>query len=190
MKKIFALIAVVLIAVMSCPSVFAAGLNASEQSVLSNMRTPANMKGNSVYVPSSYINQAEARFNTMDMTADQASRINGLINAGRAFLESTGKKSMKELTSAQLSTIMGYASQAAAVLDVKVPAGADTQNLKIINSAGEVIIDDDGNVIKATGAEAEFDFMPVMIAALTTLLVFCTAGVIVRKKALQYEKEQ
>ena len=190
MKKVIALLAVVLIAALSCTSVFAAGLNSSEQSVLSNMRTPANMKGNSVYVPSSYINQAEARFNTMDMTADQASRINGLINSGRAFLESTGKKSMKELTSSELNTIMGYASQAAAVLDVKVPAGANTDNMKIINSAGEVIIDDDGNVIKATGAEADLDLMPVMVSALATLLVLCAAGVIVRKKALQYEKEQ
>ena len=188
MKKVIALLAVSLITVLSCTPVFAAGLNSSEQSVLSNMRTPANMKGNSVYVPSSYINQAEARFNTIDMTEDQANRINGIINRGRAFLEKTGKESIKKLTSSQLSTLMGYASQAAAVLDVKIPAGADTENLKIINSAGEVIIDDDGNVIKATGAEAEPDLMPVVISVLATLLVLCSAGVIVRKRALQYEK--
>lgn len=188
MKKVITLLAVVLIAVLSCTSVFAAGLNSNEQSVLSNMRTPANMKGNSIYVPSSYINQAEARFNTIDMTADQASKINSLINQGRSFLEGTGKESIKKLSSSQLNTLMGYASQAAAVLDVKVPAGADTENLKIINSAGEVLIDDDGNVIKATGAEAEPDLMPVMVSVAATLLVLCMAGVIVRKKALQYEK--
>ncbi len=188
MKKVIALLAVVLIAVLSCTSVFAAGLNSSEQSVLSNMRTPANMKGNSVYVPSSYINQAEARFNTIDMTSDQASKINGLINQGRSFLQSTGKDSIKKLTSSQLNTLMGYASQAAAVLDVKVPAGADTENLKIINSAGEVIIDDDGNVIKATGAQPEFNLVPFMVSVAATLLVLCAAGVIVRRKALQYEK--
>lgn len=190
MKKVIALLAVVLIAALSCTSVFAAGLNSSEQSVLNNLRTPANMKGNTVYVPSSYINQAEARFNTMDMTADQASQINGIINSGRAFLEGTGKKSIKELSSSQLNTLMGYASRAAAVLDVTVPAGADTDNLKIINGSGEVLIDDDGNIIKATGAEAEFDLMPVILCALSTLLVLSAAGVIVRKKALQYEKAE
>ncbi len=67
MKKLVSAVSVILIIFASFITAFAAGINANEQSVLAQMRTPANMNGNMVYVPSSYVNQAEAHFNTIDM---------------------------------------------------------------------------------------------------------------------------
>lgn len=181
MKKIVAIIAAVAIVAFSTVTAFAAGLNASEQSVLSNMRSPANMKGNSVYVPASYINQAESYFNTIDMTADQAGRINGLISQGRSFLEGTGKSSVSELTSAEKQTLLGYASAAAGVLKMSAAAGSDKSKVKIITKSGSVVVDDSGNVIKATGTESQL-LSIVLISVLGGLFVLSSYGLIKGKR--------
>lgn len=181
MKKIVAIIAAVAIVAFSTVTAFAAGLNASEQSVLSNMRSPANMKGNSVYVPASYINQAESYFNTIDMTADQAGRINGLISQGRSFLEGTGKASVSELTSAEKQTLLGYASAAAGVLKMSAAAGSDKSKVKIISKSGSVVVDDSGNVIKATGTESQL-LSIVLISVLGGLFVLSSYGLIKGKR--------
>ncbi|MCH5304012.1 MAG: hypothetical protein J1E41_04035 [Ruminococcus sp.] len=188
MKKLLAIVISSLIVCLSCVCVFAAGINSSEASVLSSMRTPANMKGNNVYVPSSYINQAEAYFNTIDMTQAQASKINGIISQGRSFLEKTGKSSLKELTASERQTLIGYASSAAAVLNLSAAAGSDNTGVKVITKNGDVIVDDSGSVIKTTGAQhsvAPF----VAISVLAVMFSFAGAGVIYsRKKSFVYEE--
>ncbi len=188
MKKFFAVCAAVAIAAISCMPAFAAGLNSAEQSVLASMRTPANMNGNSVYVPASYINQAEAHFNTIDMTDAQASEINGIIATGRSFLESTGKSSVSQLTSAEFSTIAGYASAAAAVLDMSVPVGTgDDGKVKIVNKNGEVVIDESNNIIKPTGSE--LDLTPVLALSVTAgIMLTASAAGVLAKKALKNEE--
>ncbi len=182
MKKIIALIAVVALAALSCIPAFAAGINSAEQSVLNNMRTPSNMNGNAVYVPDSYINQAEANFNTIDMTQAQADEINGYINAGRSYLESTKRSSYGELSADEVKTFLGYARAAAGVLDLSAGAGSDlTKGVKIINKSGDVVIDESGNVVKATGAGDEA--VPMTVIAVTgTLLAVSCAGVLLSKR--------
>ena len=182
MKRFIAVIAAAAIVVFSTLTAFAAGLNASEQSVLSNMRTPANMKGNSVYVPSSYINQAEAYFNTIDMTSDQASRINGIIGQGRSFLEGTGKASVGELTSSQKQTLLGYASAAAGVLKMSAAAGSDTSKVKIISKNGSVVVDDSGNVIKATGSESHL--ISIVLISVLGVLFALSSYVLLKGKRM------
>lgn len=188
MKRVISVLTAVLIIALSTVAVSAAGLNSGEQSVLSNMRTPANMKGNSVYVPAAYINQAEAYFNTIDMTSDQASRINGIIGQGRSFLEGTGKSGVSELSSSEKQTLLGYASAAAGVLKMSAAAGSDSTKVKIISKSGDTIVDDSGSVIKATGADS---YLPSVIILSVTgaLLILSSAGVILlRKKSYGYEK--
>ncbi len=188
MKKLFSIIISALIVCLSCAGAFAAGINSSESSVLSSMRTPANMKGNSVYVPSSYINQAEAYFNTIDMTSAQAGKINGIISQGRSFLQSTGKSSLKELSASERKTLMGYASSAAAVLNLSAAAGSDAEDIKVISKDGEVIVDDSGNIIKTTGAQQSVAPY-VAVSVFAVLLSFAGAGVIYsRKKSFVYEE--
>ena len=188
MKKLCAVLLAVFLVIISCCSAFAAGINAAEQSVLSNMRTPANMNGNKIYVPTAYINQAEAHFNTIDMTQQQADKINGLINAGRSFLEGTGKSNIKELSPSERKTLLSYASQAAAVLKLTAVAGSDETRIKITTKDGTIIVDESNNIIKTTG----FSPLTVPIAAASfifVVLILAAAGLLSQKKReLENEK--
>lgn len=181
MKKLVSAVSVILIIFASFITAFAAGINANEQSVLAQMRTPANMNGNMVYVPSSYVNQAEAHFNTIDMTSAQAGKINSLISQGRSFLEGTGKSSFDKLTGSEKKTLANYASQAAAVLNLSAAAGSDGSQVKVIDKSGNVIIDDSGMVIKTTGAENRDFSVPIMIGFAAVTAVCCTLLIISKK---------
>lgn len=188
MKKLIAFAAIALIVCFSCVNAFAAGINSAEASVLSNMRAPANMKGNKVYVPASYINQAESYFNTIDMTSAQSGKINSIINQGRSFLQSTGKSSIKELSASERKTLMNYASAAAKVLNMSAAAGSDGKNVKIITKNGTTVVDDSTRVIKPTGAQGSV-IPAVAISVLALALTGCAAGIIISgKKELVYEK--
>jgi hypothetical protein len=139
------------------------------------------MKGNSVYVPASYINQAESYFNTIDMTADQASRINGIISQGRSFLQGTGKASISELSAEEKQTLLNYASAAAGVLKMSAAAGSDASKVKIISKSGDTVVDDSGNVIKATGSEFQV-LSFIIISVLGVLFVVSSIGLIKGKR--------
>lgn len=181
MKKLSAILISLLLVLISCSTFFAAGINAPEQSVLSNMRTPADMNGNKIYVPTAYINQAEAHFNTIDMTQQQADKINGIISAGRSFLENTGKSTIKELSSSQKRTLLSYASQAAAVLDLTAVAGSDETRIKITTKDGTVIVDESNHIIKTTGPSSVA--IPAAAgSALFVVLVLASATLIILKK--------
>ncbi len=181
MKRFSAFLLALFMVAILCTTVFAAGINSAEQSVLQNMRTPANMKGNMVYVPVAYINQAEAHFNTIDMTSEQADKINGIINEGRSFLENTGKGSIKDLSASQKRTLLAYASAAADVLKLTAAAFSDDTRIKITTKDGAVVMDESDNIIKTTG----FSSIAVPITMGVSLLITFAAasiGVIIIKK--------
>lgn len=152
------------------------------------MRTPANMKGNKIYVPAAYINQAEAHFNTIDMTQQQADKINGIISAGRAFLENTGKAKIKDLTSEEKQTMLSYASQAAAVLNLTAVAGSDETRIKITTKDGTVIVDESNHIIKTTGSSSPA--LPITVCSFVFVaLIASSAGlIIIKKRELRNEK--
>ncbi len=176
MKKVFCILTSIVLVVISCVAVSAAGINSNEQGVLNQMNIPANMQGNKVYVPAAYVNQAETYFNTIDMTAEQASEINSLISQGRSFLESTGKKSVGELTGAEKKKLLQYASAAAGVLQLTVVGGSDATRVKVISKGGEVIIDDSGSVIKTTG-QTSSDFISAFDVFVITAVVFTVISI-------------
>ncbi len=193
MKKILCVLTTVVLVAFSCVAVSAAGINANEQSVLNQMNTPANMQGNMVYVPASYVNQAETHFNTIDMTSEQASEINSLISQGRSFLESTGKKSVGELTGAEKKKLIQYASAAAGVLNLTAVGGSDATRVKVIGKDGEVIIDDSGSVIKTTGKSSPdfvltFDVFLITVGVLT--LVSISGITMIRSRSLVKNEEK
>lgn len=188
MKRFSAILIALLVVIISCSTAFAAGINAAEQSVLQNMRTPANMNGNNVYVPASYINQAEAHFNTLDMTTQQADSINSIINECRSFLEGTGKSSVKDLTASQKRKLLAYASAAANVLQLTAAAFSDGTRIKITTKDGEVVVDESQNIIKTTG----FSSLALPIATVTLLSFVLVSSVIgtilIKKRELTNEK--
>lgn len=189
MKKLLTVFIAVSFALLFSVQAFAAGINTAEQSVLANMRTPADLNGKKVYVPDAYVNQAEAHFNTIDMTEEQADAINSNINAGRAFLEGTGKSSIKELSSSEKQTLLSYASAAAKVLDLVTPAGVDGDRVKIITADGDIVMDETEDIIKTTGfGDSSTVFISLGLGGI--LLLSSTALLItLRKRQRQYEKE-
>lgn len=193
MKKFLCVLTAIVLVAFSCVAVSAAGINANEQSVLNQMNTPANMQGNMVYVPASYVNQAETHFNTIDMTSEQASEINSLISQGRSFLESTGKKSVGELTGAEKKKLIQYASAAAGVLNLTAVGGSDASRVKVIGKDGQVIIDDSGSVIKTTG-QSSSDFVPAvdvfLITAGVLTLVSISGITMVKSRSLVKNEEK
>lgn len=189
MKRIIAFLIVLTVFCFSFTTAFAAGINANEASVLSNMRAPVNMNGNNVYIPASYINQAEANFNTIDMTSAQASKINSIIGQARAFLKGTGKSKISELSSSERQKLMNYASAAASVLKLSAAAGSNTKNVKIISKNGGVVVDDSNNVIKTTGQQ-QSPVTYITVSGLAVLFILSAAGLIISgKKASAYEKK-
>lgn len=188
MKKLIICLITIIIVCFSFTTAFAAGINSSEASVLRNMRSPADMNGNKVYVPASYINQAEANFNTIDMTPAQAGRINSIIGQARAFLKGTGKSKVSELSSSERQKLMNYASAAASVLKLSAAAGSNTKNVKIISKSGGVVVDDSNNVIKTTGQQ-ESPVVFITVSALAVLFISASSFIIISsKKASAYEK--
>ena len=148
MKKISAVIAALLIVVISAVTAFAAGINDNEQKVLDELKTSVEMQGMEMYWPRTYVNQAENYFNTIDMTADQAEQIIAVIRSGKNQLESTGAKNIAECTAEQKKELM---STLAKVMEpVNGTASFD-------NISGEV-------TLKAENGEVIFKAVPTLVA--------------------------
>ena len=96
MKKVSVILAALLLVAVSVVSAFAAGINDSEQKVLDELKTSVKMQGTDMYLPDSYVNQAENYFNTIDMTAGQADQMLAVIKDGKAQLEATGAKNIAD----------------------------------------------------------------------------------------------
>lgn len=181
MKKITSiLVALVLVAVASV-SVFAAGINSSEQAVLDELQTSVN----GMTIPTKYINQAENYFNTVDMTKEESDQIIAAIKEGKAYLESTGVTAISQLTSDQKQAMMGYANKAAGVLGLTLSyansvltlSGGNNAN----NSGSSSTAGVSGNVIKTTGADANIIGF-VVLGAVAVLFVAGGALFLVKTK--------
>ena len=77
------------------------GINDSEQAVLNELKTSVKMNGSEMVIPSEFVNQAENYFNTIDMTADESSRIVAVLKKGESFLENSGASNIADLTFAR-----------------------------------------------------------------------------------------
>ena len=148
MKKISAVIAALLIVVISAVTAFAAGINDNEQKVLDELKTSVEMQGMEMYWPRTYVNQAENYFNTIDMTADQAEQIIAVIRSGKNQLESTGAKNIAECTGEQKKELMSTLTKV--MEPVNGTASFD-------NISGEV-------TLKAENGEVIFKAVPTLVA--------------------------
>ena len=148
MKKISAVIAALLIVVISAVTAFAAGINDNEQKVLDELKTSVEMQGMEMYWPRTYVNQAENYFNTIDMTADQAEQIIAVIRSGKNQLESTGAKNIAECTAEQKKELMSTLTKV--MEPVNGTASFD-------NISGEV-------TLKAENGEVIFKAVPTLVA--------------------------
>ena len=185
MKKISVILAALLLVAVSVVSAFAAGINDSEQKVLDELKTSVKMQGTDMYLPDSYVNQAENYFNTIDMTAGQADQILAVIKDGKAQLEATGAKNIADCTKAQKQALMDTLKKVMVPLNGTASYDKSTKEVILKDEKGEVIFKavptlvakdgkasvdadgkkTDGGVIKTTGASADTTAMVVVGAA-------------------------
>ncbi|MEF2884666.1 MAG: hypothetical protein U0P28_05735, partial [Ruminococcus sp.] len=101
MKKLASIFVALLLVAVSVVSAFAADINANEKKVLDELKTSVKMQGKDMYLPDSFVNQAENYFNTIDMTAEQADEFIAVIKSGKTQLEATGAKNIADCTKTQ-----------------------------------------------------------------------------------------
>lgn len=191
MKKLSAIIVAALLVATASVSAFAAGINSAEQSVLDKLDSVSAYNTGAVDNYAELKNQAENYFNTIDMTEDQANKINSIIDEAIAFYKSTGVTRLEQMTRAQKEKMVEFAQRAAAVVGVtisydyandlltaKLPdgttAGNVTTNNNNNNTNGNTNNGGSKDVIKTTGSN--LNTFAVSGAAFSVILV-ALAGV-------------
>ena len=143
MKKTIKLISIAMlsaaVAVSASLSVSAAGINNAEQKILDELKTTVTMEGNIKTLPTSYINQAENYFNTVEITEEQANEIISKIESTKTFLTNTGAVNYATLTDAQEDEFISRCKEIAAVVGLKIAYDKATQTVTIIDADGKVI---------------------------------------------------
>ena len=137
MKKVASIFVALLLVAVSVVSAFAADINANEKKVLDELKTSVKMQGKDMYLPDSFVNQAENYFNTIDMTAEQADEIIAVIKSGKTQLEATGAKNIADCTKTQKKELFVTLGKVMAIVGGTATHAGDEITLKDKN--GEVI---------------------------------------------------
>ncbi|MDY3861133.1 MAG: hypothetical protein SOZ45_01045 [Ruminococcus sp.] len=186
MKKLCAVFTAMLVALLSCATVFAAGINSAEQSILDKLNTTVVMQGQTMRIPTAYVNQAESYFNTVDVTEDQAKEINSIIDEGKKLLEQSGASNIGTLTVAQKHQLLDYGKKVVGVINMTMYYDSSTRNLVIKDPDGNIAfcaeptLTKDGtivsnDIVKTTG----FGVNTVAAAGVAAVVVLVSAGVFV-----------
>lgn len=117
--------------------------------ILSAMRSGITVKGQTVRIPTSYINQAENYFASHKITDAQARYILAEINGAKAAIQDAGVTDLKKMDKATKNKVLAAAQAAANNVDLKLTIGSD-KNVQIADSDGSVAFTS-GNIIKTTG---------------------------------------
>lgn len=212
MKKLSTMIIAIVLVAVSAVSVFAAGINSNEQAVLDELKTSVAMKDGEMYISAEFINQAENYFNTIDMTADESKEIIAIIKEGKTFLQNTGAANIADLTFSQKQTLLSYGEKVVGVLGMTMSYDKSTQTLAIYATDGSTAFSavpaltkaasgsttggsttgsstgsttnkvGDNNVIKTTGADANFIGFVVLGAVAVALVAGGTLYLVKTKK--------
>lgn len=197
MKKMASiLVALVLVAVASV-SVFAAGINSSEQAVIDALNGAVTMKNGEMKIPAEFINSMENYFNTIEMTDEESASIIAVINEGKAFVAKTGAANIADMTVAQKTELLGYGQKAVAVLNMTMSYDKASKTLSICdpngNSAfagspnfvavnGSSSNSSDNGVIKTTGADVNVAGVATVAGVVVLLVAGCAIYFVKTKK--------
>jgi len=172
MKKIMAMVLVILVTMMTCAAVVSA---ATESDIITALKSAG--------VPASYIASAESYLAKSDvvLTAAQSDAI--IVDINDAVAIAAGQKSYSKLTGDQKSKIAAEITDAAKILGMTT-SYSSTAGLSIIDSTGKVLITvNTEDAVKQTG----FDYTIVIVG----LALIGTAGVsaVVIRKVTRREKK-
>ena len=191
MKKLSAILVGLFLVATTAVTAFAAGINANEQAVLDELNKSVTMGGVEMVIPESFVNQAESYFNTIELTEAQSKTIVAAINEGIDFLSKSNASNISKLTYAQKKELLAIGRKAADVVELTMSYDNANRELIIKTAAGEVVFAEfpelvakggsstpskpgsdagNNNVIKPTGAEANFGGF-VAVGAVAFVLV-------------------
>ncbi|MEE1219695.1 MAG: hypothetical protein U0L20_07215 [Ruminococcus sp.] len=193
MKKLSAILVALLLVATTAVTAFAAGINANEQAVLDELGKTVTMSGTEMVMPESFVNQAESYFNTVDLTEAQSKTIVAAIGEGMDFLSNSKAANISKLTYAQKKELLAIGQKAADAIDATLSYDNAKRVLIIKTATGEITFSafpelsakggsstpskpgsnaDNNNVIKPTGAEANF----AGFATVGTVAIVLVAG--------------
>jgi hypothetical protein len=138
MKKFTAILCALVLVAMTAVTAFAAGINDSEQAVIDALGKEITMKNGSMVIPSDFVNQAENYFNTIEMTADESSKIIALLEETGKYMTSTGAENIGDMTTAQKKELLSYGQKIVGVLDMTMTYDQSSKILYIYAPDGKV----------------------------------------------------
>lgn len=194
MKKITSILVALLLVAVASVSVFAAGINSSEQAVIDYLKGTITMKNGEMKIPDEFINSMENYFNTIEMTDDESASIIEVLKEGKTFVSNTGAANIADMSTAQKKDLLELGKKVVAVIDMTMSYDKASKTLYIYDPAGNVVfsgvptfvaVDGSNNansgVIKTTGADVNVAGIAT-VAGVAVLLVAAGAVYFVKVK--------
>lgn len=194
MKKISSIFVTVVLVAFSAVSVFAAGINVNEKTIIDALNTPIAMAKGNMKIPSEFINQAENYFNTIEITEEESKAIIANLEEMGRFMTGTGAENITDMTYAQKQELLAHGRKVVGVIGLTMEYNMAERLLIIYDPNNNIIFSDcpvlepinsgsssntsnntDNGVIKATGAQADFSGFAAVGAV---AVIFVVAGAV------------
>jgi|GEM_PF-6109353 hypothetical protein len=181
MKKFVACVLAGITAVMMlCTTVSAeGGLNTYEEALINELsQSVVNADGVSVFIPTSYVNQAKNYFiSSVDMTKEQYEEISAILKDGIAIVKAGSGLNIAKYSYSDKAALLKCGQEMVAVIGMTLTY--DGSNVVIVDPNGKVAFSD-SPVLKTTG-----NVVPSAVPAAAigvALFALAAAGVVVTKK--------
>ncbi len=182
-KKILSLLISLLLlgVILVTPALAVGEINTYEQSILTKLEIKITVEKSNVIIPKNYINQAKAYFMTVDVSEEEAAKINAIIDEGISVTTAALKKvskngkvvtNMKDFVYADKAKILQLGKDACAVIGLTLTYNPSNNTVVITeNSSGKTVFDA-APILKITGGNGSFIFIYISLAVLATALIF------------------
>lgn len=181
MKKwVAAVLAGITAVMMLCVNVSAeSGLNSYEEALINDLsQSVVNADGVSVFIPTSYVNQAKNYFiSSVDMTKDQYEQITAILQRGIAIVKAGSGLNIANYSYADKVAMLKCGQEMVAVIGMTLTY--DGTNVVIVDPNGKLAFSA-APVLKTTG-----NVVPSVVPAAAigvALIGLMAAGVVVTKK--------
>lgn len=144
----------------------ATGLNAQEQSILTQLKSGVTVNGTTYNVPAEYINQAEAEFmkDGVDIAGDQAGTILANIAKAGEIMKSAGVTDPADLSLSDKKAVISAAQEAAAAIGYSISVDAAAKTVTVIDAAGATVFSNK-DVVNQTGYDMNATFAVIAVLA-------------------------
>jgi hypothetical protein len=154
-------------------------INENEQRVLTELKGKVNMGGVQKPLKAQWLTVAEKSFTEIDMTKDQADKVIAKIQELKTYLESLNKKTIDEMTDAEVDKAVGIGKEAAQIVGITLTYDKSSRlagyTIAGSNASQTSKATQTGDVVKVTG----LDVPGVAPVAGVAVLAVAAAGIYV-----------